>query len=277
MKLFIGGARGSVPVSGRDFLRYGGNTPCVAVLDSDGAPRLLLDAGTGIRRIMEIFGGRAFEGSILLSHLHWDHLQGLPFCWAADRDDATVTLWMPAQGDPEPLLARMMSPPFFPIEPSGLRGDWSFEQIEEGQRDIEGFHVLAREIPHKGGRTFGYRISDEDSTFAYVSDHCPTSVGPGPEGLGEYHDAILDLADGVDLLIHDGQYVNSELGDRAGFGHSTVGYAIGLAEKVACRRLLLFHHDPMRTDAEIDELVASTSSSVDFDAAREGDAIDVSG
>jgi phosphoribosyl 1,2-cyclic phosphodiesterase len=275
LKLFIGGARGSVPVSGRDFLSYGGNTPCVAVLGSDGPPRLLLDAGTGIRRVMELLGGRAFEGSILLSHLHWDHVQGLPFFWSADRDDAKVRLWTPAQGDPQPLLARMMSPPFFPIDPSGLRGNWTFEQMDEGERDLEGFHVAAREIPHKGGRTFGYRISDATATFAYVSDHCPTSVGPGPDGLGEYHDAILDLVEGVDLLIHDGQYVTEELGDRAGFGHSAIGYAVGLAEKAGCGRLLLFHHDPARTDDDIDELVAKTESSVDLAAASEGEIIDL--
>ena len=247
------------------------------MLGADGRPHLVLDAGTGIRRLMEILGGRTFEGSILLSHLHWDHVQGLPFFWAADRDDAKVTLWIPAQGDPQPLLARMMSPPFFPIDPGGLRGEWTFAQFEEGEREVEGFHVVAREIPHKGGRTFGYRISDSTATFAYVSDHCPTAVGPGPEGAGEYHDAILDLTEGVDLLLHDAQYLSSELAERAGFGHSSVGYAVGLAEKAGCGRLLLFHHDPARTDDDIDNLVAGTSSSVGFEAAREGEVVDVSG
>ncbi len=275
MRLFIGGARGSVPVSGEDFLRYGGNTPCVAVLDSDGPPRLVLDAGTGIRRVSELLAGRPFVGSILLTHLHWDHVQGLPFFWEADREDAVVTLWIPAQGEPVPLLERMMSPPFFPIGPSGLRGDWTFAQLAEGISDIEGFSMSAREIPHKGGRTFGYRVSKGSKTFAYISDHCPTFLGSGPEGFGEYHDAILELAEGADVLIHDGQYLGAELAERAGYGHTAAEYAMGLAEKAGCRRLVLFHHDPHRTDGDIDEIVAGATTSVTVEAAREGSLLEV--
>ncbi len=93
------------------------------------------------------------------------------------------------------------------------------------RRAIEGFTVLALEIPHKGGRTFGFRVTDGSATIAYLSDHCPTALGPGPDGLGEYHEAALALARRCDLLVHDAQYLDEELERRASFGHASCGYA----------------------------------------------------
>lgn len=128
--------------------------------------------------------------------------------------------------------------------------------IDEGRQHLAGFDVLAREIPHKGGRTFGYRISDGRSSIAYLPDHHPFCLGPGPDGYGPYHEAAMDLVAGVDLLLHDAQYTAEEWSGRSDFGHSTIDYAVGLANKAAVGRLLLFHHDPTRTDAQIDALVA---------------------
>jgi phosphoribosyl 1,2-cyclic phosphodiesterase len=143
--------------------------------------------------------------------------------------------------------------------------------IEPGPQQIVGFDVLALEIPHKGGRTFGYRISDGRATMAYLSDHWPTSLGPGPDGLGEYHEAALSLARDVDILFHDAQYTDEELPERAFFGHSSPGYALNLATRAKARRLVLFHHDPGRTDAEIDALAARfRDASPPVEAAREG-------
>ena len=109
---------------------------------------------------------------------------------------------------------------------------------------IEGFDVLALEIPHKGGRTFGYRVSDGRASIAYLSDHGPVALGPGPDGLGPYHEAALALADGVDLLVHDAQHTAEELPAAAAFGHSAAEYAVALAERAGAGRVLLFHHDP---------------------------------
>ena len=120
--------------------------------------------------------------------------------------------------------------------------------------------MLALEIPHKGGRTFGYRISDGHKTIAYLSDHCPTVLGPGPAGFGEYHEAALDLISGCDLLFHDAQYTDEELPVRGPFGHACIGYAVGLAEAAEARQLLLYHHDPSRTDDQIDAIVKSYAS-----------------
>ena len=184
MRVLVCGVRGSTPAPGPEFVRYGGNTSCVAVLaDSDELPRLVLDAGTGLQRLSRSLDGHPFRGSILLGHLHWDHTHGLPFFPSGDRPDSRVRVFVPSQGDPEEVLARAISPPHFPIRPSQLRGEWTFESLEPGTREVEGFSVTALEIPHKGGRTFGYRVSDGRATVAYLSDHSPIAYGPGPEGF----------------------------------------------------------------------------------------------
>ena len=276
MRLYICGVRGSTPAPGPEFVRYGGNTSCVALAHDGAAPTLVLDAGTGLQRLTQVLDGKPFRGSILLGHLHWDHTHGLPFFRAGDHPDADVDLHMPAQGDPVAVLARVLSPPHFPITPTDLRGNWQFHALEPGNHHIEGFAVTAREIPHKGGRTFGYRVSDDRATIAYLSDHSPISVGPGPEGLGEYHDDALELVRDVDILLHDAQYTAAELPARAAFGHSAIDYAVGLAERAHAGSLLLFHHDPPRTDDEIDEIVrAHQRPGLDVRAAAEGMVIDL--
>jgi phosphoribosyl 1,2-cyclic phosphodiesterase len=249
-------------------------------LAHDGAlPTLVLDAGTGLRRLTEVMAGSPFRGTILLGHLHWDHTQGLPFFAAGDRPDARVRLMLPDQegGSPEEILERWMSPPFFPIPPNLLRGDWSFGLIGEGERELEGFTVLAREIPHKGGRTFGFRVSDGASSIAYLSDHCPTAFGPGPDGLGDLHSAALELAAGVDVLIHDAQLTTSELAECSYRGHSSADYAVALGASAGARRVLLFHHDPERTDEQVVEIVDAVRrcAQMPVEAAVEGTVVDV--
>ena len=262
MRLWICGARGSTPSPGAAFARFGGHTSCVAVGHDGERPSLILDAGTGIRMASDLFGASTglfgddpYAGAILLSHLHWDHTQGLPFFGAGNCDGSRVALYAPAQGDTEAVLERFMSPPHFPIGPRALRGSWEFLAIEEGETQIEGFSVIAAEIPHLGGRTFGYRIADESGAVSYLPDHCPTQLGAGPDGLGEYHEAALTLASGSDLVLHDAQYLDDELAERASFGHAAVGYAINLAARAGAKELMLFHHDPARSDDEIDALV----------------------
>jgi phosphoribosyl 1,2-cyclic phosphodiesterase len=269
------GVRGSTPAPGREFVRHGGHTSCVAFTrDGDPAPTLVLDAGTGLRRLSDLLNGRPFRGAILLGHLHWDHTHGLPFFPAGDREDSDVELWFPAQDDAGPaedVLARAFSPPHFPIRPSQLEGEWTFGHLEPGEHAMGRFRVLALDIPHGGGRTFGFRVSDGISTVAYLSDHSPAVLGPGPSGLGEYHDTALRLCDGVDVMIHDAQITASEFPTKARYGHSAVEYAAGLAEVAGAGHLLLFHHDPARTDDEIDALVAGASGGpVPVTAAAEG-------
>ena len=282
MRIHLCGVRGSTPAVGPDFAAVGGNTSCVALAhDDEAVPRLVLDAGTGLGSLSALLDGQPFMGTILLGHLHWDHTHGLPFFRAGDRPDAVVKLLVPDQGVPAiDLLERFMSPPSFPIAPTQLRGDWSFDSIDTGWHEIEGFTVLAREIPHKGGRTFGYRIDDGASSVAYLSDHGPAGeLGPGDDGLGPYHAAALALAEGVDLLIHDAQHTAAELPDRAAFGHSAAEYAVELGRRAGARRVLLFHHDPTRTDAEVADIESGLQSNDGpaVQAAREGAVIPLAG
>jgi phosphoribosyl 1,2-cyclic phosphodiesterase len=271
VRLTVCGTRGSTPSPGPEFAKYGGHTSCVALAHDDRPPTLLLDAGTGIRRVTHLLGGHPFDGSILLGHLHWDHTQGLPFFAAGDRSDSNVAVYAPAQGDTEEVLAGFMSPPHFPITPGELRGNWSFHALEPGQHRIEGFDVLALEIPHKGGRTFGFRVSDGRATVAYLSDHCPTAFGPGPDGLGDRHEAAIALVEGCDVLLHDSQYTDEELSAKAAFGHSSAGYAAALAAEAGVGHLLLFHHDPSRTDEAVSAIAAGyADSKIPVCGAREG-------
>jgi len=254
MRVTFCGVRGSTPAPGHDFVRYGGHTSCVALSRGDGAPELLLDAGTGITAVTPLLGGQPFTGSILLGHLHWDHTHGIPF-FAGGRDTTRIELYLPEQGDSaEAVLERCFSPPHFPIVPSQLGPGWSFDGLAEGEHRIEAFDVLAREIPHKGGRTFGYRVSHDGASVAYLSDHSPTSVGPGPDGLGERHEAVLALATGADVLITDAQHLASQFPGVAYLGHASVEYDVEVAREAGVRTLILFHHDPWRTDDEIDEI-----------------------
>ena len=274
------GARGSTPAPGAEFVRYGGHTCCLALASGDrDAPDLILDAGTGLRMVSGLLHERPFEGTVLLTHLHWDHVQGLPFFAAGDREDSHVSLLVPDQGDgvaAERLLAGQMSPPFFPIEPRQLRGRWEFATVSPGEWRSGAYTLLAREVPHKGGRTFGYRISDGSSTLAYIPDHCPTALGPGPDGLGEYHAAALELAEGADVLVHDAQLHGEAELARAGFlGHSCVEYAAALGRRAGARSVVLFHHHPERTDDQLDELRRGLQASPQVRPATQGEVISV--
>jgi phosphoribosyl 1,2-cyclic phosphodiesterase len=301
---YLCGVRGSTPSPGLDFARYGGHTSCIALARSaDATPTLILDAGTGLRRATDLLKGQPFVGTILLTHLHWDHVQGLPFFGGGDRPDAEVSLFVPAQASPESsghtsaalangvqagtvddaeaLLARMMSPPHFPIRPSQLRGSWRFSflapgTLEETELGVQGFSVETREVPHKGGTTYGYRVSDGISTLVYIPDHCPTVVGAGGEGWGEYHPAVMDLARDADVLIHDAHLVAEEIPAQAAFGHAAAEYAVNLGVQAGARHVVLFHHHPYRVDAALDEIAKRFAAApLPVSVAVEGSAIDV--
>jgi ribonuclease BN (tRNA processing enzyme) len=269
VQLLLLGVRGSTPAPGPDFVRYGGHTSCVAVIP-DGAddPTLVLDAGTGIRSLTARLSGNAFHGSIVLSHLHWDHVQGLPFFAAGDRHASEVDLYVPAQRgeSARQLLARTMSPPAFPIEPGGLRGTWSFQALEPGTYLIGGFRVSCAELAHKGGRTYGYRVSDGSGSIAYLPDHGPV------QGCS---DAARALFADVDVMLHDAQFLESERAVADDYGHSTIDEAIDLAAEARVGTLVLFHHSPARTDDELDALAATITAPMPLIVAKEGQLLDV--
>lgn len=271
MRVRFCGVRGSTAAPGIDFVRVGGHTACLAVTHDGEAPALVLDAGTGLRNVTELLEGEPFRGTILLTHVHWDHVQGLPFFIAADRAGAETTLVMPCQGDAREIIASAMAPPHFPIGPEGLRGTWEFKALEPGDAKFETFSVHAAELPHKGGRTFGYRVTDGGGSIAYMPDHGPVALGPGPDGFGELHPAAMALAEGVDVLVHGAQFTGEQLEMATLFGHATVEYALALAEAAGVGRLVMFHHSPARTDDEMDALEARyRGGPVAVEIAREG-------
>lgn len=265
VKISLLGVRGSTPVSGAEYVRYGGNTSCVAVTGSgDDAPSLVLDAGTGLRTLSRLLPGPAFRGAILLSHLHWDHMQGLPFFTAGDHDESAVQLFIPDQDgrSGRDLLARMMSPPSFPITPECLRGSWEFNTLEPGRVRVAGFDVTAAEVAHKGGRTFGFRIEEPGgASIGYLPDH-----GPVRDSGAE----VMAMLRGVDLLIHDAQFLERERAVADKFGHATVADALAVASEAGVGELLLFHHGPARTDDELDAIAAQLRAPMPVSLAAEG-------
>ncbi len=305
MQIHLCGVRGSTSAPGVEYVRYGGHTSCVAlahdpasreadpgaraglprdgnrdgatagdgIAGAPGAPRatLILDAGTGLQVASRLLGDEPYKGAILLSHLHWDHTLGLPFFSAGDDESARVRVLVPEQEsgeDATSLLAGVMRPPYFPIEPTELRGDWTFATIAPGEHEIEGFAVLVREIPHKGGRTLGYRVDDGHATLAYLPDHCPTALGPGEDGWGEYHSAALELARDADVLVHDSAMFPQELAAQASFGHAVADYAVELGRRAGVREVVLFHHRHDRTDEELDGLARRLGADGSEDSPR---------
>jgi ribonuclease BN (tRNA processing enzyme) len=167
------------------------------------------------------------------------------------------------------LLAQTLSPPAFPISPEGLRGAWGFHAWDGGSRDVEGFTVRAVDVAHKGGRTFGHRVERDGASLAYLPDHAPAA------GMSA---ALRDLLRGVDLLVHDAQFLDGERPVAVDYGHATVEDAVALAVECDAGALLLFHHSPSRTDAALDDIAvmaARLAPGLLVLTAREGDVVEV--
>lgn len=272
MRVTFLGVRGSTAAPGAEFVRYGGHTSCVAVAaDDSDVPTLVLDAGTGLRGLTTLLQGHAFNGAIVLTHLHWDHMQGIPFFIAGDRPQARADVFVPAQDglSGRNLVAQSMSPPAFPITPEGMGGAWSWTAIEPGRREIEGFEVTAVDVKHKGGRTYGYRVEADGASLAYVPDHA-LCLGETPE--------TLELLRGVDVLVHDAQNLESERAIAELYGHAVIDDVLDLARRAEVGHLVLFHHGPARTDEALDAIAARHSDSdLPVTVAREGASLVLSG
>ncbi len=259
------GVRGSTPCSCAATREIGGNTACV-VVEPEGEDPIVLDLGTGVRYYgakLESEGVVAFRGTALVSHLHWDHVQGIPFFRPLLHPDTQLTLVGPPQ-DGSTLaeeVGRFVQPPLFPIHLHMLPGTVEFVESAVGSElTIGSCTITSAPVPHCGV-TNGYRIQNSIGSLAYVSDHQQPMDGShavAPE--------VVDLCRDVDVLIHDAQYSAEEFEERLDWGHSTPAYALEVAKAAGARRLVLFHHDP----AHSDEWVRRTERTLAAEAAAHG-------
>jgi phosphoribosyl 1,2-cyclic phosphodiesterase len=267
MKIRLWGTRGSIPSPGPSTVRYGGNTSCVEVrLEDDRL--IILDAGSGIRPLGASLG--PIQADLLLSHYHWDHIQGLPFFTPAFIPESGVCVVGPEfnGNGPDEYLSEQMYTPFFPASPAQLAGIQRFDLTPEKPFAIGDATIRAGRLSHPGV-TYGYRIEEGGRTFVYMSDNEVDAAPP------ELFEEIVGLANGADLLLHDCQYTEPEYKAREGWGHSTPRQAAQVASAAGVKALLTFHHDPSHSDEEVEALADEACTLADgrFEViiGREGD------
>ena len=258
MRVKLWGTRGSIAVSGPDTIRYGGDTSAVE-LRCLGDHLLILDGGSGIRALEVAPETRRVD--ILLSHLHMDHVQGLPFFAPLLDPDVEVHVWGPASTTRtlRQRIARYLSPPLFPVRVRDL-ANVSFHDVTPGEFEIDGTKIAADLISHPGA-TLGYRLTENSSTLAYMPDHEPSMGRPEIPTKPEWTSGFA-LAEGVDVLIHDAQYTDEEYESRVGWGHSSTSHLAAFVSMTRPGRLVSFHHDPAHTDDDLDLLHESLASEI---------------
>lgn len=255
MEARIWGCRGSLATPGRETLRYGGNTSCVEVRLDDGTV-LVLDAGTGIRVLgQKLARERPKVVHLLLTHLHLDHLEGLPFFAPLRSTETELYVW----GPPSPVrglrqrIARYVSPPLFPLDISDLASAISFSDVPDEEWEIGDARIAAQHVVHMGP-TIGYRIEEDGASLTYIPDHEPALGGlldsRSPDWISGF-----ELAHRTDVLLHDAQYTEQEYEERVGWGHSSMPDALAFARIVEAGRLVLFHHDPLHADDQLERML----------------------
>lgn len=270
MRARVWGARGSLAVSGPEYLRHGGNTSCVEVRGADGSV-VVLDAGTGMKRLGTAIEDDIARVDVLLTHFHVDHLFGFGFFPVLFRPDVEVHVWGPSTDrmDLRARLNRYLSPPLFPVRVPDLPSRPVLHETPIGTIDLPGMSVTADLVSHPG-RTFG-RLDDGTGTLAYLPDHEP-ALGVAPLPADRTWVSGSDLAADVDLLVHDAQYRDDEYPAREGWGHSSVSQVLRFAELTGARHLLAFHHDPAHDDWDLDAMWSGhdTPPGLRVTVAREG-------
>lgn len=256
MRARVWGCRGSLAAPGPETVRYGGNTSCLEVRLGDGR-LIVLDAGTGIRTLgMKLAEDLPARVDLLLTHLHLDHVEGLGFfapLWDADTE---LHIWGPASPlkPLEDRLATLLSPPLFPVHLADIPSRPIFHDVPDTEWRIGGAVLSAQYISHPGP-TVGFRIEEDGRTLAYMPDHEPALgvddlTAVSPEWISGY-----GVAAGVDVLFHDSQYTEEEYARRVGWGHSSTEHVVTFALITKVARLLLFHHDPLHSDADLEQML----------------------
>ncbi|MDQ3363856.1 MAG: MBL fold metallo-hydrolase [Myxococcota bacterium] len=280
MKVRFWGVRGSIPVPGHSTSRYGGNTSCVEVRPRNEGP-IIIDAGTGLRRLgkslmEESFGDGRGKTSILISHTHWDHVQGLPFFSPLYRAGNQVHIFA-RQRDMhlEAVFSQQNDSPYFPVPLSAMHADKYFHELIEGAKfQIGSAQVTTSRLNHPW-IAIAYRIDVDGAAVVYCADtapfadilfgrefivKAPSLDEPLPKDvadeLARMRAGVVALAKGADLLIYDTQFTYDEYKQRPHWGHSHPDDAITIARDAGVKRLCLYHHAPMRTDDQNDAILA---------------------
>ena len=287
------GVRGSIPVPGPGTLRYGGNTSCVEVR-ADGEI-IVLDTGSGIRllglALEKEFGAQPIKLSLLSTHAHWDHIQGLPFFWPAYEEENEIQLlgYKGVGGGFAAILARQMAAPFFPVRLRDLPCKLTIEELNEMEFHIGSVRVTSKFVNHPGN-CVGYRLFTRSGSISFVPDnepyefrklHAAACARASAEQARKFaiseRAKLVEFLRDSDLLLLDAQYTDEEYQEHIGWGHGSLSTTVAMAMDAKVRKLLLFHHDPNHDDAMIDQMVeqarqmaADRGSALEIDAAQEG-------
>jgi phosphoribosyl 1,2-cyclic phosphodiesterase len=281
MRVTFYGVRGSTPAPGPETARYGGNTSCVDVRLADGTI-IVLDAGTGMRKLGSVLknGGLTKPVHLLLSHTHWDHILGLPFFAPVWNHSTTLKVYPLASEAQERFQRTIFDDIHFPVSANDIPATIDFIKPDQDIWQVGSARISRIALNHPGGAQ-GFRIDDEDgASLAYLTDNelsQQSGAAISPEGLARF-------ADGVSLLIHDAQYLANDMPEKYGWGHSVVDEVLRLGVLATPRRLALFHHDPERSDDELDVIgerashwMAEHARDTELVVAREGLALDLTG
>lgn len=261
MKIKLWGTRGSLASPGADTVRYGGNTSCVSIEGAEGT-WLVLDAGTGIRSLGRSLPSDLKRVDVLLTHLHMDHLQGLPFFAPLRNPDVETHVWGPASTmlSLKARLQRYVSPPLFPVSVRDLSPMLQFHELSFDMFEIGEFCIVSQLVIHPNP-TVGYRILHQGKVVTYLPDHEPMlgarTFPRSPEWTSGY-----TLAKKADLLIHDTQYTPEEYQSRVGFGHSNMVQAFEFAALANVKSFVPFHHDPAHSDDQLDQMISDAMQEV---------------
>ncbi len=263
------GTRGSIPTPGAQTVRYGGNTPCVELRTESGW-LIILDAGTGIRELgrtlLERSNGAPIRGDIFLTHAHWDHIQGIPFFAPIFGKGNHFTIWgsQSLEKSVGKVVRDQMSPVVFPVTFEQLESTIDFRDLAEGTRsEGTGYEVTAFAVQHPGG-ALGYRFTQpggNGGALVYVSDN---ELAPHPSygSAPDWRQRMVEFVRGASVLIHDTTYTTEEYDHHRGWGHSTFAEAVALALEAEVKTLVLFHHEPRRTDDQLEACLAQCRAMV---------------
>ncbi len=277
MQLTLYGTRGSFPYAGEKSSEYGQNTSCVAIQDGD--ELLILDAGTGILRIPQSLLMNRKRVDILLTHLHIDHIQGLGFFKPMFNPNCEVNIWGPLAYNKslKERLNRYLSPPLFPVHFRDLPCNMKLHEIGRNEFNIGNFLINTDFICHPGP-TVAFRVTNGKKTIAYFPDHEP-AISPNIWKADKSWLSGAELAEGVDVLMHDSQFTDVEYSTRVGWGHSTFKDALRFGKICNVKKLLLFHHDPDHNDEQLESIYQDLmqTNPVDFEVilAKESDIIEL--